>query len=340
MRRTDTPSSSSDTKPLDRRSALRALGAGLCLLPLAKLTACSWSDESTGGAAGSGAAGSGTAGSGTAGSGTAGSGTAGGGAAGAAGSGTAGSSSGTAWATGGTAAMTGKSSYPDPFASGTGSTCTLTCSATIGPCHTTSPMRQDVSDGWNGIPLRLSLKVVDESCKPVAGAIVEIWHTNHKGIYSGSIASLCNSAAEDKAAMYFRGYLTTDASGRVDFDTCFPGWYSSRAIHIHFRVMTGTYDPSDSAQASVISQLFFTDELVGQIFANEPLYKDKGQPDTLLGTDNVIGGTSDKTPYVCDIQKMADGTMLASKTVILKSTSASSCSLQGSGGGMGPGGMP
>lgn len=240
------------------------------------------------------------------------------------------------WATGGTAAMTDRASYPNPFAGAAPTVCAVTCGATIGPCHTSSPERQDISDGWDGLPVRLALRVLDESCSPVEDAIVEVWHTNYHGIYSGQIAEICNTEAEDRAAGYFRGYLRTDTDGRVDFDTVFPGWYSGRAVHIHFRILMGAYNASDSATASVISQLFFTDALVGEIFAAEPLYSDYGQPNTLLGTDNIVGGEADPSPYVCDVTRATDGAMIASKTVILR-TSSAACSISGSSSAMAPG---
>lgn len=249
----------------------------------------------------------------------------------------------TGWATGGTAAMLARASYPNPFAFDAGSTCELACEATIGPCHTTSPLRSDVSDGWDGMPMRMALRVVDQDCKPVVGALVEVWHTNYKGIYSGSVASLCNTAAEDKAAGYFRGYQVTDSDGRVDFDSTFPGWYSSRAVHVHLRVLKGAYQASDSAEAWVITQLMWDDALVQSIFTNQVLYKDKGLPDTLLSADNVIGGETDKSPYLFDVAKLPDGAMMASKTLVLRSALTDAvCTAKGASGGMGGpgGGMP
>jgi len=233
-----------------------------------------------------------------------------------------------AWATGGTAAMTGRDAYPDPFESGGGTSCTVTCEATIGPCHAESPERSDVSEGWDGLPVRLALRVVDEACLPVANAIVEIWHTNHAGVYSGATGSICNEAEEDRAAGYFRGYLRTDTDGRVDFDTVFPGWYRGRAVHIHFRVLMGVYDPVDDAAASVVSQLFFDDALVEEIFASEPVYRDYGQPDTTNATDGIIRGETMLAPYVLDVARMSDGAMQASKTIVLRVASAA-CTIGG-----------
>ncbi len=248
--------------------------------------------------------------------------------------------SGVGWATGGTAAMVALANYPDPFASESASTCTLTCAATIGPCHTTSPEQVDVSDGWDGLPVRLALRVVNEECEPVEGVILEIWHTNHEGIYSGDITDMCNDVEEYKPLLFFRGYQRTDADGRVYFNTCYPGWYTSRVVHIHFRIMTGDYDASDSATAEVISQLFFTDELNSEIFTEHEKYKEYGLPDTQLDTDNVVGGEDDPSPYILDIEKMEDGVMLASKTIVLQSSSDSSCTMSGAGGGGGMMGGP
>jgi hypothetical protein len=76
------------------------------------------------------------------------------------------------WATGGTKSMTDKATYPDPFTDAPDS-CLLVAATTEGPCTTTSELlREDVSEGWTGLPVRLALRVVDESCNPLAGATV------------------------------------------------------------------------------------------------------------------------------------------------------------------------
>lgn len=300
------------TETLSRREALRALGWTVASVPLVSTLACGGSGGSDDDAGFGTDSGSGSdASSNTD------------------------ASTPTSWATGGTASIVDADAYPDPFVAGS-SACALTCQATIGPCHTTSPERADVSDGWDGLPVRLALKVVDESCTPIENAIVEIWHTNYRGIYSGRISTMCNSDEEDRAAAYFRGYVRTDAEGRVDFDTVFPGWYSGRCVHIHFRIQMGSYDGADSASSTLVSQLFFPDELVRSIFAGEPLYDGYGTPDTFLGDDNVVGGEEDPSPYVCDVARMSDGVMLASKTIVILSSSGSLCTMSGAGGG----GMP
>ncbi|WP_211457116.1 intradiol ring-cleavage dioxygenase [Comamonas brasiliensis] len=246
------------------------------------------------------------------------------------------------WLGGGTKAITAAVRGINPFAAaGLAGGCRLTCEATIGPCHTLSPERMDVSDGWDGLPLHMQIRVVNERCEPVAGTIVEIWHTNHTGGYSGQIHRMCNNDAADVNKKFFRGYQRTDGNGVARFDSCYPGWYRGRAVHVHFRILQGSYDPADSAASWLTSQLLFSDALNSEIFAQAPLYKDKGQPDTRLDVDNVLGQEPDKTPYVFDVQNLG-GVMLASKTVVVRSDSADKlCQVKGSmppGGPGGPGG--
>lgn len=246
-----------------------------------------------------------------------------------------------AWATGGTARIGAAAHALDPFASAVASSCRLTCEATIGPCHTQSPERRDISDGWDGLPMHMQLRIVDTQCRPVPGAIVEVWHTNHTGGYSGRIHRMCNNDAADLDRQFFRGWQRTDRTGVVRFDSCFPGWYGGRANHVHLRVMKGDYDADDRATTWVTTQLLFTDEINASIFATQPLYRDKGQPDTSLDTDGVVGQEPDKSPYVFDVQSV-QGVMLASKTLVIRDRlDAALCEVRGSmptGGPGGPGG--
>jgi protocatechuate 3,4-dioxygenase beta subunit len=224
----------------------------------------------------------------------------------------------TEWASGGTAAMTAKHCYPDPFADGV-MTCALLCQTTAGPCTSDTIERQDVSEGWAGLPVRLALKFVDaDTCEPVEGAVIEIWHTQRAGVYSGvtPAGAFCYGPDPDAVNyLYFRGTQTTDADGRVDFDTCYPGWYPGRAIHIHFSVSLG-------GQAHLISQLFFSEALSEEVFAGHVEYVEYGQPDTLNSTDGVIDGEDDITPYLLDTERMSDGAMLAWKLVAIRSSLA------------------
>lgn len=245
------------------------------------------------------------------------------------------------WASGGTARIGAAARAVNPFAIEGASMCTLTCEATVGPCHTLSPERRDISDGWDGLPLLMQLRVLDVQCRPVVGAIVEVWHTNHTGGYSGRIADMCNNNAQDLDKQFFRGRQRTDSQGVVRFESCYPGWYRGRANHVHLRVQQGDYQADDNATAWLTSQLLFTDALNSAIFQNEPLYRDKGLPDTTLDTDGVVGEEADKSRYVFDVQNLG-GVMLASKTLVIRSSlSDTLCMAQGKmPPGPPPGGFP
>ncbi|MFF6802623.1 intradiol ring-cleavage dioxygenase [Streptomyces sp. NPDC012616] len=63
----------------------------------------------------------------------------------------------------------------------------LTSETTEGPYYIDADkIRRDITEDKEGIPLTLALKVIDsDTCKPVAGAAVDIWHCDALGIYSG-----------------------------------------------------------------------------------------------------------------------------------------------------------
>lgn len=217
------------------------------------------------------------------------------------------------WASGGTTAMTAKATYPDPFTAAVAA-CLVVAGTTEGPCTTTEDLdRADVSEGWTGLPVRLALKVVDGSCNPVVGAVVKIWHTNIEGVYSGKTPnpSMCNANNADFiAANFFRGVQTSDADGVVYFDTCFPGWYRGRAVHIHFQVKSGN-------TSYKVSQVFFPEDVTTDVFNTHPEYSGYGQPDTTFSNDNVASGIGldNMDMHTLTVARMSDGVMLASKVV-------------------------
>lgn len=103
-------------------------------------------------------------------------------------------------------------SYPDPFTAAD-APCVVYPDMTEDPCYAATLMRQDVSEGYTGLPVRLSLKVINAAtCEPVPNATVDIWHTNAAGIYSAMAAgTFCNPSKEDLSATHFgRGVQPTD----------------------------------------------------------------------------------------------------------------------------------
>ncbi len=85
----------------------------------------------------------------------------------------------------------------------------------------------------NGDVLALQGTVVDPSGKAIAGARVEIWQTDHQGIYMHPAVSNTNS--RDKAFQFY-GIATTDTAGAFAFRTIIPKQYPGRARHIHVKI--------------------------------------------------------------------------------------------------------
>ena len=201
----------------------------------------------------------------------------------------------------------------------------------MGPCYARSIARQDITEGQPGIPTRLSFLVVDAQCKPIQNAEIDIWHAGPRGVYSGNDAEpMCtNDAPAALAGRFFRGKQTSDARGRVDFDTCFPGWYRGRTVHVHF---TARVFGAEMAT----SQLVFDDALVDELM-QRPVYRDRGKRDTTNTIDGVMSG-GNLADYTFRADRIDGGAILASKALILRSsTDTKLCSLGGPGG---PGGPP
>jgi protocatechuate 3,4-dioxygenase beta subunit len=278
---------------MDRREVLRMLGAAIACTPLVPLIGCG-AGNVTGGETGGGTPEGGL---------------------------DAGSSEGASaadaggWATGGTASMTGKASYPDPFAGGSTSGCVATGALTEGPCYdSASEVIQDISYGQNGLPMRMVLQVLDASCNPIAGAVVDVWHVAPTGKYSGDDATnenvaFCTGNDSDYTShLYFRGKQTTDPNGVVTFDSCFPGWYSGRTIHVHFTITAGS--------KTFTSQYVFDDTLDDEIVGTQPVYSARGARDTTNQTDTVVSASTAQQ-FTFQTQKMADGALLAWKAIVV-----------------------
>lgn len=133
-----------------------------------------------------------------------------------------------------------------------------------------------------GLPLALTFavsQIANGACTPFEGAIVDIWHCDAEGRYS----DVSDAGFDTSGQKWLRGYLVTDANGLAQFTTIFPGWYSGRTVHIHFKIRTG-FDEADTYEFT--SQLFFDKAFVDQVYAQEP-YAAKGEQDTLNSRDGI-----------------------------------------------------
>ena len=115
-------------------------------------------------------------------------------------------------------------------------TCSLTPQQTSGPFYfDVDRIRSDIREDRQGTPLRLALRVRNaEGCEPLPDAVVEVWHCDAAGSYSGFDSAA--GGAADTTETFLRGAQVTNAGGIVEFRTIYPGWYPGRTIHVHAMV--------------------------------------------------------------------------------------------------------
>jgi len=125
-------------------------------------------------------------------------------------------------------------------------------------------------------------RVSGNSCTALPGAYIDIWHCDAAGSYS----DVRDAGFDTRGRKYLRGYQVTDTGGAARFQTIYPGWYSGRAVHIHFkiRLFTGSEETYEFT-----SQLFFDDSLTDQVHAQSP-YNSKGSRDTRNSRDGIYNG--------------------------------------------------
>jgi protocatechuate 3,4-dioxygenase beta subunit len=104
-----------------------------------------------------------------------------------------------------------------------------------------------------GTEMQLHLRILKTGAadcreEPVGGIVVNIWHCDAQGYYSGfgepgeqnpDVEYRGRPGANDldNLTRYCRGAGITDENGVVSFRSIFPGWYNGRDIHIHFLAM-------------------------------------------------------------------------------------------------------
>jgi protocatechuate 3,4-dioxygenase beta subunit len=150
--------------------------------------------------------------------------------------------------------------------------CVLTPEMTEGPYYVAGErLRSDVRAGRPGTLLTLKLGVVGaSSCKPMKNAVVEIWHCDAGGVYSG---------VQGNSANFLRGAQRTNASGVAVFKTVYPGWYQGRAVHVHVKVHVG-------GNVVHTGQFFFDDALTDAVYAKPP-YSARGPRDMRNAADSI-----------------------------------------------------
>ena len=203
------------------------------------------------------------------------------------------------------------------------STCILTQEQVEGPYRLSAPIRSDVTEDRTGIPLELSMQVVSaDGCTPVSDVLVEIWHCDAEGNYSGHpdlardlYGSLdyvgwdfSKTRPASNEELWLRGAQKSDENGVVRFKTIFPGWYDMRAPHIHFKI-------GRPGQALFTSQFYFDDAVANEIYKTHADYKAFGESPFSTQNDVAIMIMKGAEGLLLNLDGSAASTMQASAKV-------------------------
>ncbi|SKC66039.1 IPT/TIG domain-containing protein [Ohtaekwangia koreensis] len=133
--------------------------------------------------------------------------------------------------------VTSATSFTVTTASGS---CSTTDAETEGPFPTKSPstlVKTDIRSDRTGVAFTITITIQNKnnSCAALEGAYVDIWHCDKDGYYS-EYGGTSMQTVDYTAVHFLRGRQVTNSDGQVSFVSIFPGWYQSRATHIHVHI--------------------------------------------------------------------------------------------------------
>ncbi len=196
--------------------------------------------------------------------------------------------------------------------------CRVTTATIEGPYYIDREIvRSDIREDQPGVPLELELRLVNANagCAPIAGAAVSVWHCNADGEYSGYLGNdpsvFPDVGAADETGhvpvqgteRFLRGIQTTDADGKVRFQTIFPGWYTPRAVHIHVRAFVSERD-------MITTQLYFPQAVVNAVHSRAEPYDARGVSIYTNENDILIRGEE-----IMNVSARDDGSLFATMTL-------------------------
>ncbi|KAH7116356.1 Intradiol ring-cleavage dioxygenase [Dactylonectria macrodidyma] len=181
-------------------------------------------------------------------------------------------------------------------------------------------VREDLVEEQEGLDIILDYQVIDvNTCEPVPDVYLEIWHCNSTGVYSGIVSS-GNGDSSDETNIdntWLRGIQLTDEDGVAQFESIFPGHYTSRATHIHVMVHTNATLLANQTlgsenYASHVGQVFFDQDLITEVELLAP-YNTNTQDlttnadDSILSEEVVTEGVDPVMEYTMLGDSLSDG---------------------------------
>ncbi|KAM0327514.1 hypothetical protein ACHAQA_005804 [Verticillium albo-atrum] len=174
--------------------------------------------------------------------------------------------------------------------------CILTPEVTQGPYYVGGEyVRRNIIEEQGGVNTILDYQIIDvETCEPVPDVYLEMWHCNSTGVYSGIVASGNGDSSDESNldATWLRGIQKTDSDGVAQFETVFPGHYTSRATHIHLMAHTNAtllanQTIGNDNYASHVGQTFFDQDLITEVEKTAP-YSTNTQELTTNADDGIF----------------------------------------------------
>lgn len=137
-----------------------------------------------------------------------------------------------------------------------------------------------------GVPLQLTLTLVDvnNSCEPLEGYAIYLWHCNRSGEYS-----LYSSDVQDEN--YLRGVQVTDSNGQVTFTSIYPACYSGRYPHIHFEIYPSLATATSYTNKVLTSQMAMPRDVCSTVYSSATGYSASvsNLAAVTISSDNVFG---------------------------------------------------
>ena len=137
-----------------------------------------------------------------------------------------------------------------------------------------SPLRNDlVISGSRAKIVTLEGRVLTRSCRPVPGALLDLWHADENGDY-------------DNSGFRYRGHQLANGSGQYRFRTIVPGPYPGRTRHYHLKVQA-------PQQPILTTQLYFPGERAND---NDGFFSEE----LLMRYDDAPSGASARFDFILD----------------------------------------
>ena len=199
---------------------------------------------------------------------------------------------------------------PEAAMTGLEEACLLTPQSEEGPYYRAPRLeRSDITEGKPGVPLALRLRVIEAaSCTAIAGARVDIWHCDARGLYSAFPGQGDSRNIDQSSTTFLRGTQLAGTSGWTEFKTIYPGWYDGRATHIHFKVFL-------DERTVLTGQTFFPDALNEFIYTNVPDYTGRPRQRMIMNINDRIAADLDPARLAYCAVKEARERYVATLTV-------------------------